>query len=96
MKWDSNKIPPHQDGELTHERLKCFKRYFDDDNERRQVNLEFANFSGGREDFDDIDSLRDKGQMEAKSWWLVHGVHAPTLQKIALKLPGQPCSSSCC
>ncbi|KAH1237910.1 hypothetical protein GmHk_08G022700 [Glycine max] len=23
--------------------------------------------------------------MEAKSWWLVHGVHAPTLQKIALK-----------
>ena len=50
------------------------------------MNLEFANFSGGREDFDDIDSLRDKGQMEAKSWWLVHGVHAPTLQKIACKL----------
>ncbi|KAH1157535.1 hypothetical protein GYH30_029984 [Glycine max] len=24
--------------------------------------------------------------MEAKSWWLVHGTHAPTLQKIALKL----------
>ncbi|KAG4987669.1 hypothetical protein JHK82_030030 [Glycine max] len=23
--------------------------------------------------------------MEAKSWWLVHGTHAPTLQKIALK-----------
>jgi len=34
--------------------------------------------------------------MEAKSWWLVHGVHALTLQKIALKLLGQPCSSSCC
>ena len=64
---DSNRIPPHQDGELTRERLKCFKRYFDDDNERRQVNVEFANFSGGREDFDDIDSLRDRGLMEAKS-----------------------------
>jgi len=27
--------------------------------------------------------------------WLVHGAHAPILQKIALKLLGQPCSSSC-
>jgi len=45
---DSNRIPPHQDGELTRERLKCLKRYFDDDNERRQVNAKFANFSGGR------------------------------------------------
>jgi len=34
--------------------------------------------------------------MDAKSWWIVHGTHAPTLQKIALKLLGQPCSSSCC
>ena len=34
--------------------------------------------------------------MEAKSWWLVHGVHALTLQKIALKLLGKPFSSSCC
>ncbi|KAL3005135.1 hypothetical protein AAZX31_08G202300 [Glycine max] len=50
-----------------------------------QVNVEFVKFSGGRKDFDDIDFLRDKGLMEAKSWWLVHGVHAPTLQKIALK-----------
>jgi len=31
------------------------------------VNVEFANFSGGREDFDDIDSLRDRDIMEAKS-----------------------------
>ncbi|KAL5141118.1 hypothetical protein HKD37_09G024520 [Glycine soja] len=80
---DSNRILPHQDGELTHERLKCFKRYFDDDNERKQVNVEFTNF--GREDFDDIDSLRDRGLMETKSWWLVHGAYAPTLQKITLK-----------
>jgi len=58
------------------------------------VNVEFTNF--GREDFDDIDSLGDRGLMEAKSWWLVHGAYAPTLQKITLKLLGQPCSSSCC
>ncbi|KAH1188275.1 hypothetical protein GmHk_U059764 [Glycine max] len=87
------RISPHQDGELTRERLKCFKRYFDDDNERRQVNAEFANFFGEREGFDDIDSLRDKGIMETKSWWLVHGAYALTLQKISLKLLRQPCSS---
>ena len=49
---------------------------------RRQVNLEFANFSGGRESFHDVDSLRDKDELDAKSWWLVHGAHAPKLQKI--------------
>jgi len=34
--------------------------------------------------------------MDAKSWWIVRGAHAPTLQKIALKVLGQPCSSSYC
>ena len=33
--------------------------------------------------------------MDAKSWWLVHGAHALTLQKISLKLLRQPSSSSC-
>ena len=56
------------------------------------MNVEFVNFYGERKDFDDIDSLRDRDLMEAKSWWLVHGTHAPTLQKIALKLLGQPYS----
>jgi len=44
------------------------------------------NFSSGREGFDDINSLRDRCLMKVKSWWLIHGVHAPTLQKIACKL----------
>ena len=82
--------------ELTQERNKCFKRYFDDVDVRRQVDIEFANFSEGMKDFADEDSLRDRDKMDAKSWWIVHGVYAPTLQKIALKLLGQPCSSSCC
>ncbi|KAL2341147.1 hypothetical protein Fmac_009087 [Flemingia macrophylla] len=93
---DSNRVRPHQDLELTRERMKCFKRYFVDVEVRRQVNVEFANFTDGREGFDDIESLSDRGKMDAKSWWLVHGAHAPILQKVALKLLGQPCSSSCC
>ncbi|RZC13791.1 F-box/LRR-repeat protein [Glycine soja] len=98
-KWlneDSNRVPPHQDMELTRERLKCFKRFFLDVDVRRKVNIEFANFSDGREDFDNLDSLNDRGQMDPKVWWLVHGINAPILQKIVLKLLAQPCSSSCC
>jgi len=34
--------------------------------------------------------------MDAKTWWIVHGAHATALQKITLKLVGQPCCSSCC
>ncbi|KAH1239288.1 hypothetical protein GmHk_08G023760 [Glycine max] len=93
---DSNRVPPHQDMELTCERLKCFKRFFLDVDVRRKVNIEFANFLDGREGFDGLDSLNDRGQMDPKAWWLVHGINAPILQKIALKLLVQPCSSSCC
>jgi len=56
---------------LTDERKKYFGRYFDDVDVRRQVNLEFANFSGGREGFHHVDSLRDRGELDAKSWWLL-------------------------
>ncbi|KAJ1393608.1 Ribonuclease H-like superfamily [Sesbania bispinosa] len=76
--------------------MKCFKRYFVDAEVRKQLNVEFDNITDGREGFDDIDSLNDKGKMDAKSWWLVHGAHTPLLQKVALKLLGQPCSSSYC
>ena len=71
-------------------------RYFDDPDVKRQVNKEFANFSNESEEFHVVDSLRDRGKMDAKTWLTVHGAHAPILQKIALKLLGQPCSSSCC
>ena len=34
--------------------------------------------------------------MSLVKWWVVDGTSAPMLQSIALKLLGQPCSSSCC
>ena len=76
--------------ELTNERAKCLKRYFPNMEGRGKVNLMFANFLDGREGFDDCDSLNDKSVLDVKAWWLVHSVHALTLQKIALKLLGQP------
>ncbi|XP_057432298.1 uncharacterized protein LOC130725055 [Lotus japonicus] len=92
---DASRVRPHQDVEITRERMKCFRKYFVDVDVRRRVNVEFASFSDGREGFDDIDSLGDRGRIDAKSWWLTHGAHAPLLQQVALKLLGQPCSSSC-
>ena len=64
---DPSRVPPHQYVELIDEMKKCFRRYFDDVDVRRQVNLEFAIFSGERKDFHDVDSLRDIGELDAKS-----------------------------
>ncbi|XLS89452.1 hypothetical protein HN51_065460, partial [Arachis hypogaea] len=82
--------------EITNERVKCLKRYFPNQEERRKVNIEFASFSDGRGVFDDYDSLNDRGIVDAKFWWLIHGGKAKFLQPIALRLLGQPSSSSCC
>jgi len=34
---------------------KCFKRYFDDVDVRKHINIEFANFSDERKSFADVD-----------------------------------------
>ncbi|XLR38298.1 hypothetical protein S83_022958, partial [Arachis hypogaea] len=93
---DPTRVSPHQDIEITNERVKCLKRYFPNEEERRKVNIEFASFFYGRGVFDDYDSLNDRGIVDAKSWWLIHGGKAKFLQPIALRLLGQPSLSSCC
>ncbi|KAG4990910.1 hypothetical protein JHK87_024367 [Glycine soja] len=64
--------------------------------EGKEESEESTFYEDGREGFDDLDSLNDRGQMDPKAWWLIHGINAPILQKVALKLLAQPCSSSCC
>ncbi|XP_074356651.1 uncharacterized protein LOC141696405 [Apium graveolens] len=71
-------------------------RYFSDGEARKAVNAELARFSGQTDIFGSADSIEDRGTEDPKMWWLIHGASAPNLQKIALKLLGQPCSSSCC
>ena len=39
-----DRVSPHQDVEHTYERKKCFKRYFDGVDVRRQANLELQIF----------------------------------------------------
>ncbi|KAG6469414.1 hypothetical protein ZIOFF_074131 [Zingiber officinale] len=40
------------------------------------------------DDFFDNDAMRDRGLMSPTKWWVIHGVSAPTLQSLALKLLG--------
>ncbi|KAK9988926.1 hypothetical protein SO802_029165 [Lithocarpus litseifolius] len=49
IKWLSenlNRLPPHQDHEISIERSKSLKQYFEDENELRIVKVEFATFLG--------------------------------------------------
>jgi len=58
------------------------------------VNIEFENFSNGREGLDNLDFVVDRYKINPKTWWFVHGARAPLLEKVALKLLAQPCSCS--
>ena len=75
------------------ERSKCLDRYFEDESELKVMKFEFATFSGGR--FPSPDALKDRWNLLPLVWWQYHGSAFPTLQSLAIKLLGQPCSSSC-
>ncbi|CAN6570852.1 unnamed protein product [Malus baccata var. baccata] len=99
LEWlqeDPSQVAPHRDVELTTERKKCFERSFSNEEIRRSINVEYASFSMCLNDFGAIDSMNDRFHLEPVMWWIVHGASTPSLQSIALKLLGQPCSSSCC
>ncbi|XLU71582.1 hypothetical protein S245_030635, partial [Arachis hypogaea] len=61
LREDLTRVSPHQDIEITNERVKCLKRYFFNEEERRKVNIKFVSFSDARGVFDDYDSLNDRG-----------------------------------
>lgn len=91
-----SRVPPHRDEEVTEMRIKCLEKYFPNVVERRQVNSEFGKFSGAVREFARSDSVSDRALMDPDLWWIVHGSSTPLLQGLALKLLGQPASSSCC
>ncbi|XP_054781897.1 uncharacterized protein LOC129289109 [Prosopis cineraria] len=91
-----NRIPPHLNNEISSERVKCLYRYFTDPEERKAVFQEFPKFVGSLDFYSSFDCLQDRWNLEPKGWWLNYGSFTPILQRLALKLLGQPCSSSCC
>ncbi|CAL9222157.1 unnamed protein product [Arabidopsis halleri] len=87
---ENNRKAPHQDMEITRERKNCIMKYFPNQDERREVNVEYSNFSLFLEDFGNVDSIHDRFILEPLRWWAVHGSSAPKLQTLAFKLLGQP------
>ena len=75
------------------EMSKCLDRYFENENELKVVKFEFAAFLRGM--FPSPNALIDRWAFLSLIWWQYHGSAFPTLQSIAFKLLGQPCSSSC-
>ncbi|XP_038709954.1 uncharacterized protein LOC120004739 [Tripterygium wilfordii] len=90
-----NRVPPHKDQEISNERNKCLMRYFPNDEERTKVTVEFANFSAFMGIFSSYDSMKDRASLDPKAWWVIYGASTPSLQSLALKVLGQPSSSSC-
>eukprot|EP00267_Zea_mays_P045970 XP_020398306.1 uncharacterized protein LOC103634671 [Zea mays] len=92
-----NEVPngqaPHNDEEISEMRNACFRSYFS--GEELKIKLQYANFSLFGTGFNSFDSIEDRGYMEPKLWWRIHGHSAPELKRLALKLLGQPASSSC-
>ncbi|XP_050387765.1 uncharacterized protein LOC126804047 [Argentina anserina] len=93
---DSTRKAPHQDIDITRERKNCILKYFDDADQRREVNVEYSNFSLCMDDFCNVDAMHDRSILHPLKWWAVHGASSPRLQALAFKLLRQPSSSSCC
>ena len=87
------RVAPHKDAEISAERNKCPKRLFPDLDNRKNVTMEFGLFSGIRA-YDD-DNMDDRWIFDPMLWWSNYESSLPMLQTLALKLLGQPCSSSC-
>ncbi|XP_075669982.1 uncharacterized protein LOC142639728 [Castanea sativa] len=87
------RVAPHKNAKISGERNKCLKRFFHDLDDRKNVVVEFGLFSG-MISYDD-DNMNDRWTFDPILWWSNYGSKLPMLQTVALKLLGQPCSSSC-
>ncbi|CAI9289025.1 unnamed protein product [Lactuca saligna] len=92
---DSTRCAPHKDGEISQERMKCFRRFFPNDDEYSRVLDEYAMFSMKSGPFEDLTSISKMATMEPKNWWVNFGAQTPFLQTLAFRLLGQPSFSSC-
>uniref|UniRef100_A0A8I6XP62 HAT C-terminal dimerisation domain-containing protein n=1 Tax=Hordeum vulgare subsp. vulgare TaxID=112509 RepID=A0A8I6XP62_HORVV len=90
------RITPLDDNEIFQMRNKCLQKLFPDPNDHKTVKKEFADFALMMNDFQNADSIEDRDDFEPKQWWGTHGGNTKFLKSLALKLLGQPSSSSCC
>ncbi|KAL9682294.1 hypothetical protein QQ045_014089 [Rhodiola kirilowii] len=92
---DTARKSPHMDDEVSVERRKCFKRLFPCPEDYNKVLTEYGIFSLGDKSFGNPDAIERMYSMDPKNWWANFGTAAPLLQGLAIRLLGQPTSSSC-
>ncbi|KAK9681436.1 hypothetical protein RND81_10G002000 [Saponaria officinalis] len=90
------RVPPHQDLEVSTRRNLCFQRLFPDPIELRNVLKEYGSFSSGLDSFSQAHVIASRDEEEPISWWANYGSATPHLQSLAFRLLSQPASSSCC
>jgi hypothetical protein len=98
-KWISEvagRVRPHEDIEVYDMRNKYFRKIFPNPEDLRKIKQQFADFSLFGASFGDCESIEDRDLFEPKQWWGIRGQHTPELKSIALKVLGQPPSSSAC
>ncbi|PKA63245.1 hypothetical protein AXF42_Ash017713 [Apostasia shenzhenica] len=76
--------------------MKCLKRLFSNNVQRKRVNEEFGKFFLSLGSFGDPDCISDRAIMDPNIWWAIYGASTPLLQQLAMRLLGQPSSSSYC
>ncbi|KAL9677681.1 hypothetical protein QQ045_005915 [Rhodiola kirilowii] len=92
---DSARKSPHADDEVLMERRKCFERLFPRLGDYDKVLTEYSLFSLGMGSFGDPNAIERRYTMDPGSWWVNFRTGAPLLQGLAIRLLGQPTSSSC-
>lgn len=93
---ESARLAPHRDGEISRERMKCFRRLFTNDDDHGKVMKEYAQFSMKVGPFEDLTCISNMYSMDPRCWWANFGAQTPLLQSLAFKLLAQSVSSSCC
>uniref|UniRef100_A0A803MM66 DUF659 domain-containing protein n=1 Tax=Chenopodium quinoa TaxID=63459 RepID=A0A803MM66_CHEQI len=87
---DSSRVAPHRDGEISRERMRCFRRLFPLADDLSKAMDEYALFSMKGGPFEDLTIMSKMATMEPKSWWANSGAETPLLQTLAFKLLGSP------
>ncbi|XP_077248253.1 uncharacterized protein LOC143887897 [Tasmannia lanceolata] len=76
--------------------LKCINRLEPSSSKRMNASIQIAEFRDVIGNFGSEDALRSKSAMDPAEWWSLHGTKHPELQRIAVILLSQTCSSSGC
>jgi len=92
-KWYDSKRgrrPPSQDREVVKGFMTAIKKMYGSSEEASEIRSQFSQFARGRGVFGSHESKADRQKKKDPiDWWWLHGVDAPELQQLAIRLLGQ-------